>query len=224
MSYFKKLGIFVKVPEEGAVKTRLVPPLSGKEACDLYLAFVNDLFQRIKKLKKLSVTAFYSGTNPGQIEELLPKGWALAAQTGVTLGERLQHAFGQLLAEEGSYAVMIGSDSPDIPLLAIKRAYNKLKHKDVVLGPSADGGYYLIGIKKQTPALFSNIPWGENTVMRRTLEIIASHEMSISLMPLWYDVDTPDSLELLETMMLAKRIERSGRLPSTEDALRRRKY
>ena len=219
MGYFKKLGIFIKVPEEGTVKTRLIPPLSGSEACNLYRAFMVDLFQRIHKLKKLAVTAFYSGADPTQLEEMIPKGWALAAQQGETLGERLQNAFTNLLKEEGSYAVIIGSDSPDIPLLAIKRAYTKLKHKDVVLGPSADGGYYLVGLKKQIPELFENIPWSEDAVLRRTLEIVASQNMSLSLLPLWYDVDTPNSLELLKTMMLAKRIERSGILHSTETAL-----
>jgi rSAM/selenodomain-associated transferase 1 len=219
MAYFKKLGIFIKVPEEGAVKTRLIPPLSEGEACDLYGAFIEDLFQRIRKLKKLSVTVFYSGSNPEKLEENLPQGWNLAAQHGNTLGERLLHAFDALLEEEGSYAVIIGSDSPDIPLLAIKRAFTKLKHKDVVLGPSADGGYYLIGLKKQISELFEDIPWGEDAVLRRTLEIIASHGMNLSLLPLWYDVDTPRSLELLKTMMLAKRIERSGRLHHTEAAL-----
>lgn len=219
MSYFKKLGIFIKVPEEGSVKTRLVPPLSENQACDLYRAFLKDLFQRIQKLKKLSVTAFYSGTYPEQLEKILPKGWFLTAQQGDTLGSRLQHAFGMLLEEEESYAIIIGSDSPDIPLLAIKRAYTKLKHKDIVLGPSADGGYYLIGLKKQLPVLFENIPWSEGAVLRRTLEAAASHDLSLSLLPLWYDVDDVRSLELLETMMLAKRIERSGRLLCTEGVL-----
>jgi rSAM/selenodomain-associated transferase 1 len=219
MGYFKKLGIFINVPEEGAVKTRLIPPLSGSEACDLYRAFLEDLFQRIQKLKKLAITAFYSGADPSPLEEILPEGWTLTAQKGDTLGERLQHAFVDLLEEEGSYAVIIGSDSPDIPLLAIKRAYTKLKHKDVVLGPSADGGYYLVGLKKQIPQLFGSIPWSEDAVLRRTLEIVASLNMSLSLLPLWYDADTPKSLELLKTMMLAKRIERSGILHSTETAL-----
>jgi rSAM/selenodomain-associated transferase 1 len=219
MGYFKKLGIFVKAPEEGAVKTRLVPPLSERQARDLYRAFIEDLFRRIQKLKKCSVTAFYSGESPDTIEEMLPKGWKRAAQRGSTLGERLQHAFEVLLADEGSSAVIIGSDSPDIPLLAIKRAYNKLKHKDVVLGPSTDGGYYLIGLKKQIPALFEDVPWGEDSVLRRTLEIVASRNKSLSLLPLWYDVDTPRSLELLQTLMLGKRIERSGRLHCTEAVL-----
>lgn len=219
MAYFKKLGIFIKVPEKGGVKTRLVPPLSGSEARDLYRAFLLDLFQRLQKLKKLAVTAFYSGADPAPLQEMIPAGWTLAAQRGETLGERLQNAFAVLLEEEGSFAVIIGSDSPDIPLLSVKRAYSKLKHKDIVLGPSADGGYYLIGLKKQHPEIFGNIPWGEGAVLSRTLEMAASRNMSLSLLPLWYDVDTPGSLELLKTMMLAKRIEGSGRLHNTETAL-----
>jgi rSAM/selenodomain-associated transferase 1 len=219
MAYLKKLGIFVKDPQEGDIKTRLVPPLSEGDACELYRAFLEDLFKRVQKLKKCSVTAFYSGASADPVREMLPKGWSLTPQRGNTPGERLQHAFEALLAEEGNYAVIIGSDSPDIPLLAIKRAYNKLKHKDVVLGPSADGGYYLIGLKQQFPALFEDVPWGEDSALRRALEIVASRNMNLSLLPLWYNVDTPQSLELLETMMLGKRIERSGRLHRTERVL-----
>ncbi|NIM20252.1 MAG: DUF2064 domain-containing protein [Candidatus Latescibacteria bacterium] len=216
MGYYKKLGVFVKVPVEGQVKTRLVPPLSNGEACELYGAFLKDLFARIAKIKKVSGTIFYAGENPEPIRAISPAGYLLLPQVGTNLGERLQNAFAKLLEDEGSFAVIIGTDSPDIPLSAIKRAYQKLKHKDVVLGPSADGGYYLIGLRALFPSLFEKVQWGEDTVLRETLDRIASENLSLSLLPLWYDVDTMRSLEHLETMMLAKRIEKSGRLTAIE--------
>ncbi|MDH3217415.1 MAG: TIGR04282 family arsenosugar biosynthesis glycosyltransferase [Candidatus Krumholzibacteria bacterium] len=216
MSSFRKLGIFVRIPEPGRVKTRLVPPLSAEGACDLYDAFLRDLFARVDKLKKVAVTVFYSGDTPDALRAFAPKRFRLEAQKGQGLGERLHNAFGHLLDSDRSMAVVIGSDSPDLPLTFIKRAFLKLKHKDIVLGPTSDGGYYLIGLKKLLPAVLENITWGTASVLEETLERVREHSLSCSLLPLWYDVDDVHSLALLRTMLLGRRIERSDRLWRTE--------
>ena len=101
MAYEKRLGVFVKVPEPGTVKTRLTPPLSGDEACRLYTAFVTDLFTRIGRLKKVRGTVFYTGGDPEGISDYIPDSYELIAQKGETLGERLAAAFDHLLAGEG---------------------------------------------------------------------------------------------------------------------------
>ena len=219
MPYYKKLGVFVKVPVPGEVKTRLVPPLSPAEACALYRAFLEDLFVRISKLGKVSGTIFYSGANPALIEEMIPRRYRLVRQEGNTLGERLRNAFQLLLEDEGSFACIIGSDSPDIPLTYVKRAYLKLKHRDVVLGPAFDGGYYLIALKKLTPDIFQDIVWSEDTVLRDTLGRVQSGGLSCALLPLWYDVDDMKSLSLLESVMIGRKIERSDRLYNVERVL-----
>jgi rSAM/selenodomain-associated transferase 1 len=219
MAYLKQLGVFVKVPEPGRVKTRLVPPLSGDGACRLYRAFVSDLFLGIGKLKKVRGTVFYSGEDPEKLKDLIPESYELVPQRGATLGERLVAAFDHLLAEEERTAVIIGSDSPDLPVQYLKRAFLKLKHKDVVLGPAADGGYYLVGLKARAPELFEGIDWGENAVLGQTLERIKSKEVTLSALPLWYDVDTPAALRLLCDMIRARRIEQGRRLPATEAVL-----
>ena len=219
MLYPKKLGIFVKTPAPGMVKTRLVPPLSTDEACDLYVAFLRDLFARLGKLKKIDATVFYSGNDPARVGELMPKRFALEAQQGETLGDRMRHAFGTLLGKGPGGAVIVGSDSPDIPLSFVKRAFLKLKHKDVVLGPASDGGYYLIGLKRPTDPLFNGVAWGTDTVLRQTLDRIEKHELSCSLLPLWYDVDDIESLALLRSMVRARQIEHSDRLIHTERVL-----
>jgi len=216
MRYYKKLGIFVKIPVPGEVKTRLVPPLSPEEACELYRAFLADLFTRISKLKKISGTVFYSGADPAAIEGMVPPRYRLMPQTGDTLGERLQNAFEALLEDEGSSACVIGSDSPDIPLAYLKRAFLKLKRKDIVLGPAADGGYYLIALKKIIPELFRDIDWGTDTVFGATLRKVDAGGLSSALLPLWYDVDDVKSLSLLENILFAKRMERSDRLQHIE--------
>jgi rSAM/selenodomain-associated transferase 1 len=217
--YFKRLGIFVKVPEPGRVKTRLVPPLGPDEACRLYHAFLADLLPRLGQLRKVATTVFYEGDDPAPLRELLPPRAELVAQKGRDLGARLANAFEQLLGEPREMAVIVGSDSPDLPLPFIKRAFLKLKHRDVVLGPASDGGYYLVGLKRRVPEFFDNISWGTDTVLEQTLQQVATHELTCSLLPLWYDVDDAHSLALLRTMLLGRRLERRGRLHHTEAVL-----
>jgi rSAM/selenodomain-associated transferase 1 len=190
--------------------------LTPEEACRLYTAFVTDLFARLSRLKKIRGTVFYAGDQPGVLTDIIPNSYKLVRQEGATLGERLDAACRALLEGENRTAVIIGSDSPDIPVQYIKRAFLKLKHKDVVIGPAADGGYYLVGLKAPAPAIFEGVDWGGPTVLEQTLERIKSQELSLSTMPLWYDVDTPASLQLLCDMSRARRIERSGRLMATE--------
>jgi rSAM/selenodomain-associated transferase 1 len=219
LAYEKRLGVFVKVPEPGQVKTRLSPPLSSQEACRLYTAFIQDLFDRVGRLKKVRGTVFYTGGELDVLRDYIPKSYEEIAQEGESLGDRMSAAFEHLLAGEGRTAILIGSDSPDIPVQYIKRAFLKLKHKDVVLGPAADGGYYMVGLRAPAPALFAGVEWGEHLVLKQTLDNIKSQQLTLSLMPLWYDVDTPASLRLLRDMIRARRIERSGRLMATEAVL-----
>jgi rSAM/selenodomain-associated transferase 1 len=219
MSYQKRLGVFLKIPEQGKVKSRLVPPLSEAEACELYEAFLRDLFVRLAKVKKVSATVFHSGGNPDAIRDFVPKPFEFAPQEGKSLGNRLLAAFARLLGDEEGRALIIGSDSPDIPLGYLKRAFLKLKHKDVVIGPSFDGGYYLIGMKTPITSLFENIAWSGNTVLEETLDKIRSGGLSCSVLPPWYDVDDVRSLNLLKVMILARRVEHSDRLHHTERVL-----
>ncbi|UCG53640.1 MAG: TIGR04282 family arsenosugar biosynthesis glycosyltransferase [Candidatus Latescibacterota bacterium] len=219
MPYYRKLGVFAKIPVPGEVKTRLVPPLSPDEACELYRAFLNDLFARLSKLKKVSGTVFYSGKDATIIRDIVPKRFTLAPQEGETLGERLLNAFRLLLSDEGSFATIIGSDSPDIPLTYVKRAYLKLKHRDIVVGPAFDGGYYLIALKRVIPELFRDIAWGEPAVLKETLHRAKTDGLSCALLPLWYDVDDAKSLSLLQSFVLARQIEKSDRLQHTERVL-----
>jgi rSAM/selenodomain-associated transferase 1 len=193
--------------------------LSAEEACRIYSAFVRDLFVRVGKLKKVRGTVFYAGGRPEKLTGLIPKNYEVTPQIAGTLGDRLAAAFDELLDDESRAAVVIGSDSPDVPVQYIKRAFLRLKHKDVVLGPAADGGYYLIGLRAPAAAIFEGIHWSGSCVLEQTLERIETQGLSLSLLPLWYDVDTPASLQLLRDMIRARRIERSGRLMTTEAIL-----
>ena len=219
MNHVKRLGIFVRPPVPGAVKTRLTPPLTPLQACELYTAFLRDLFRRLARLKGTRVTVFYAAGDVETLHPLLPGHWTLEPQTGADLGERLGAAFARLLAESDR-AVIIGSDSPDIPVQYIRRAFQKLKHKDTAIGPATDGGYYLIGLREPAPSLFENVAWGGHTVLAETLANIEKGKRSLATLPVWYDVDDEPSLGVLEAMVSARRLEGRDRLTATETALR----
>jgi rSAM/selenodomain-associated transferase 1 len=213
-----RLGIFARVPAAGRVKTRWTPPLSAGEAAELYRAFLGDLFERLAQSKVLP-TVFYHGEDPDALAALMPRPWPMVAQSGANLGARMAAAFQHLLAEPGDRAVIIGSDSPDLPLPFLRRAFQRLKHRDVVIGPASDGGYYLIGLRAPAPRLFQNVTWGESTVLAQTIENIARNGRSLSLLPVWHDVDDAQSLELLRALCAARRRSGGVRLPRTERLL-----
>jgi len=189
------------------------------QACTLYEAFLRDLFGRLDKLKKIRPTVFYDGETAEKLKGIVSDRYRLTQQVGADLGERMLHAFEKMTGDESRPTVIIGSDSPDIPIQYVKRAFIKLKHKDVVLGPSSDGGYYLIGARSPHAGLFESISWGESGVFGETVQRVRELDLSLALLPVWYDVDTPDSLELLRCMIKARRLQGSGLLPETETAL-----
>jgi len=216
--YYNKLGIFVRVPVPGAVKTRLVPPLTPDGSAKLYLAFLHDLTARLQRTR-LRPTVFVSGGSPADLAPVLPRGWPVAEQRGEALGERLAAAFETLLQSPGARAVIIGSDSPDLPLTHVKRAFRLLKHRDVVLGPALDGGYYLVGLRAIAPALFRDIPWGSAAVFARTVDAVHKAGLSLALTPPWYDVDDAASLAMLKSLCDARRVAAGERLVHVERAL-----
>lgn len=213
-----KLGVFLKLPRAGEVKTRLVPPLTPEIAASLYGAFLEDLFTRLAKLKSLEITVFHESGSPADFASIAPARSRFVVQTGDSLGERLDNAFAELLAG-GGRAVIIGSDSPDIPIQHIRRAHQKLKHRDVAIGPAADGGYYLIGLRAPAPGLFRDINWSSSTVFAETLRAVETHELTLALLPLWYDVDSADGLAVLRAMTHARRLAGGARLQATTRAL-----
>jgi len=214
-----KLGVFARVPVAGQVKTRMIPPLSPDTVCDLYRAFLADLFERLGQAK-VSPTIFLAGEPASAFPPLLPRPWPLVPQAEGDLGARMAAAFRHLLTGPESRAVLIGSDSPDLPIPYLKRAFQRLKHRDVVIGPAMDGGYYLIGLRAPTPVLFEGVEWGSNRVLAQTIEIITREKLSVSMLPPWYDVDDAQSLELLRAMCAARRLGGGVRLPRTERLLR----
>jgi rSAM/selenodomain-associated transferase 1 len=132
-------------------------------------------------------------------------------QVGADLGERLTSA--ARWARDQGYAkfLFVGSDSPTLPITYVELAFNLLESRDVVIGPSVDGGYYLIGFSARgaaliIPNLFEGIAWSTDVVFRQTLERVQSLNARLGLLPPWYDIDTPADVQLLRAHLLAMRL------------------
>jgi rSAM/selenodomain-associated transferase 1 len=188
--------IFVKYPAIGEVKTRLATELGTGVATELYRNFILDTLYTLKLLKIFFRICYYPSFAEGKLVEWLGKQYSYMPQLGVDLGERMKNAFLDGFDENLGRIVVIGSDSPDLPADFIREAFIALESHDVVVGPSSDGGYYLIGFSKNRflHEAFENIGWGGKSVFEQTVDILRKCRRSLYLLPQWYDVDTAADL------------------------------
>src|SRR5437762_5693470 len=196
------LALMTKVPFAGAVKTRLTPPLSAEEAARLSTCFLRDMTTNVVGMNSdetAGVVLYTPANAEGFLHDLLPEGFNLVPQRGETLGERLVNAATDLLSNGFDAVCLINSDSPTLPCEILKTAASLLAQDGdrVVLGPSEDGGYYLIGLKHPHHGLFERIAWSTAEVLAHTIERAADINLPVELLPTWYDVDDAATLRLL---------------------------
>src|SRR2546425_2156972 len=196
------LGLMVKVPIAGAVKTRLTPPLTPEEAGKLSTCFLRDMTTNLSGLSgdEAESVVLYTPAGAGErLNDLLPSSCRLVAQRGNTLGDRLVNAATELLNDKFDSVCLINSDSPTLPNEILNTATSLLAQDGdrVVLGPSQDGGYYLIGLKLPHRYLFERIAWSTADVLAHTIECAADINLPVELLPTWYDVDDAATLHLL---------------------------
>src|SRR6266852_4155153 len=196
------LALMAKVPFACAVKTRLTPPLSPEEAATLSTCFLRDMTTNVSSSMNDGTegVVLYAPADAGAfLHDLLPDGFKLVAQRGETLGQRLINAAAELLNDGFESVCLINSDSPTLPGEILKTAASLLaKDGDrVVLGPSEDGGYYLIGLKHPHQELFERIAWSTETVLAHKIDRAADINLPVELLPTWYDVDDAVTLRLL---------------------------
>jgi rSAM/selenodomain-associated transferase 1 len=196
------LGLMVKVPFAGPVKTRLTPPLNPEEAATLSMCFLRDMTTNVSDLSGDGTAGVVLYTPAGAntlLHGLVPSTFKLFAQRGETLGERLVNAISELLNQGFDSVCLINSDSPTLPREILTNAASILAQDGdrVVLGPSQDGGYYLIGLKRPHSYLFERIAWSTADVLAHTIERAADINLPVELLPEWYDVDDEATLRLL---------------------------
>ncbi len=204
------LAMMIKAPRPGASKTRLVPPLTHPEAAGISECFLRDTTANIDAAVRAGVGADAGVSAAGvavytpvgmesAFDGLLPEGFCLVPQREGPFGERLFHAASDLFALGYGSVCLIDSDSPTLPASALATAVAELaKPGDrVVLGPSEDGGYYLIGMKRAHRRLFEDIDWSTERVDAQTRERVGGMGLELVLLPVWYDVDDAATLRLL---------------------------
>jgi len=199
------LAVMAKAPRVGAVKTRLCPPLRPPEAADLARCFLLDAVDRVRAVAGAQPFMAYAPVEAhAQFEEAAP-GFALIPQRGGDLGERQLHLIEEVLGRGLQAALVIGTDSPTLPHECLDEAVSLVvaPHVDVVLGPTEDGGYYLIGLRAPCPALFTDMLWSTPAVLGRTLERAQRLGLRVACLPTWFDVDTGADLERLRVELEA---------------------
>jgi uncharacterized protein len=222
------LAVMTKAPQAGRVKTRLVPPLTPEEAAELNKCFLRDTAAAISHACSRRVASHPPSRSFGAAgskaataacgiavytpigaesayTDILPAGFSLLPQRGDKFGERLYFAVEDLFSCGFESVCLIDSDSPTVSAENFAEAVALLSAREdpVVLGPSDDGGYYLIGVKKPHRHLFEQIDWSTERVLNQTIQRAAEIRLEVKLLPTGYDVDDGASLRRLCDELLA---------------------
>ena len=191
------LIVFAKRPEPGAVKTRLTALLTPEEAARLYEAFLRDALLQYRVLD-VAVRLYFGPPAEEVSEGLVPDDVSVHLQQGPGLGARMKVAFVESFAAGYERLVIIGTDHPTLPSAFIAQAFEALAQpQSISIGPSDDGGFYLLGMNDFYPELFHDMRYSHDDVFEQTLERIAWTGAHLAVLPPWYDVDTPDALRRL---------------------------
>jgi rSAM/selenodomain-associated transferase 1 len=199
------LAIMAKAPRVGAVKTRLCPPLRAPEAAELARCFLLDAVEQVRTVAGAQPLVAYTPVEArAQFEEAAPD-FTLIPQRGENLGERQLDLLEQIIGRGFQGALVVGTDSPTLPRECLDEAVSLVMAPDVdvVLGPTEDGGYYLIGMRRPCRPLFEDMPWSTAAVLGRTLERAQRQGLRVACLPTWFDVDTGADLERLRTELEA---------------------
>lgn len=187
--------IFLRFPKIGEVKTRLAKTTSSEFALTFYKSCAENLIKNVKQIPRVKRFAFYSNKNEkGEINKWLGNKLFFAPQEGDDLGSRMINAFEKVFSTGAQKVIIVGTDIPDLSKDIILDAFNSLNSNDVVIGPSKDGGYYLLGMTKMCPELFDEIEYSTSTVLSQTLARVNKLNLSYQLLPKLVDIDTKEDL------------------------------
>jgi uncharacterized protein len=201
----RALIVFLRYPEAGKAKTRLIPEVGAEGAAELAAELAHralDVARVFADDGSADVAIWYTGCDENRAREIAQGDFTYHLQVGPDLGSRMSAAFAATFDQGYDHAVLIGTDCPELDEFVIDDAFYFLEENDVVLGPADDGGYYLISLKAPAPALFEEVPWGSVEVFQTTVNIANRLGLSTEPLPFLWDVDRPEDLinyELLKT-------------------------
>jgi hypothetical protein len=191
------LIIFTRYPEPGKTKTRLIPVLGAEGAARFQRQMTQQTVAQVKELKTfrpLSVEVHFAGGNQQLMQDWLGSDIIYRQQSEGDLGRRMASAFKESFTSGMTGVVIIGTDCPDLNAQLMVKAFDALDQNDLVLGPALDGGYYLIGLRRLIPELFTGISWSTAEVLEQTISIAERLDLAIAFLPLLNDIDRPEDL------------------------------
>jgi len=194
------LLLFVRHPEAGQVKTRLIPALGAAGAAALYERMAAAVARRVAGLRRPGLRRVALVAPPGRVAAVgawLGEGFTAEPQASGDLGARLTAAFAAAFAAGARRVVAIGTDCLDLTPELVGAAFDALHRVDAVVGPALDGGYYLIALRRAIPAAFAAIPWSSPDALTVTLDGLQGAGASVHLLPRLRDLDTPEDLDAL---------------------------
>lgn len=196
-----RLILFTRYPEPGRTKTRLIPALGAQGAATLQRRMSEALVGQMKRFANqypASLEIRYAGGSRPAMESWLATDIPCLDQGEGNLGDRLHRAFAQAFTQGAQAVVVIGADCPGLTPPLFAQAFTALATQELVLGPARDGGYYLIGLTRPAPALFTEIPWGSGEVLAATLKHAQTLNLSTHLLETLADVDRPEDLRHID--------------------------
>jgi len=197
------IAIMAKASAPGRTKTRLVPPLTFDEAAALNTVFLQDIAANLLRAGRHAGIAGYAAFAPPGSEDfftrILPPGIGLIDACLPNFGDCLLRTIEEILGRGHCSAVVLNSDSPTLPTALLVETAEVLAQpgERAVLGPSSDGGYYLLGLKTAHRRMFEDIAWSTERVAEQTLERASEIKLETHMLPVWYDVDDVDGLRRL---------------------------
>jgi rSAM/selenodomain-associated transferase 1 len=197
------VAVFAKPPRPGEVKTRLVPALGEVGAAALARAFFLDTWASVSALEWAD--AVLATTDVDAHEWHLPEGTPVWAQGDGDLGRRMERILSRAL-DQYAFAIAVGTDAPGLPAALLGAARHALASADAVLGPSDDGGFYLIGLRRCPSDLLAELPWSVDQTFERTIERLRTYGLRTAVLPRWFDVDRPTDLSRLRALLATGRV------------------
>ena len=208
------LAVMARAPVPGRVKTRLQPDLTPEQCATLSLAFLRDAVSLAGETPSYTAFVAYTPGNAGKLfREITPQGMRLLPQTSGGLGRRMYQLMVTLETQGYSPVVLTGTDIPSLQPETLVMAIRELEHAEVCLGPSRDGGYYLIGMNRSDERIFQNIEWSTPGVLDQTISNINDAGLSLSLLGTYCDIDTIADLRNLNADIDRLRFNPGARVP-----------
>jgi len=186
--------IFARNPESGKVKSRIAKILGDEKALEIYKKLLDSIYSKTRNLKVKKFLFLSEFTD----KSLFDPCYKQLVQNGKDLGEKMHNAMYSVFKYGFEKVILAGTDVPGLNEEIINEAFEKLSFFDVVIGPSADGGYYLIGMKESDFSLFENIDWGNELVLSKSIERIKYRNKSCYILKELNDIDTLEDLKYFD--------------------------